>query len=159
MSGPKPSLDNLRIERKEQAESRNRLRGPVILMLGLAVLALLAWKFTSSHALEVRTALAKEEASAAAGGSERTVLNASGYMTARREATVSSKVTGKVVEVHIEEGMQVQEGQILARLDDTNVKASLLLPRPSITPPKLPWRRPASACGRPSRSCSARRGC
>ena len=56
-------------------------------------------------------------------------MNASGYVTARREATVSSKITGKVTEVLVEEGMSVKEGQILARLDDTNVKASLHLAR------------------------------
>ena len=56
---------------------------------------------------------------------ERTVLNASGYVTARREATVSSKVTGKVMEVLIEEGMKVTNGQVVARLDDSNVKTSL----------------------------------
>ena len=55
------------------------------------------------------------------------MLNASGYVVARREATVSSKVTGKVMEVLIEEGMKVTEGQVLARLDDTNVKASFRL--------------------------------
>jgi RND family efflux transporter MFP subunit len=48
-------------------------------------------------------------------------------VTARRAATVSSKVTGKVMEVLVEEGMHVKEGQILARIDDTNVKASLKL--------------------------------
>jgi len=65
---------------------------------------------------------------AVSGGlSSRTVLNASGYATARRQATVSSKVTGKVVEVFVEEGKRVQEGQVLARLDDTNIKASLRL--------------------------------
>ncbi len=53
-----------------------------------------------------------------------TVLNASGYVTARRQATVSSKFTGKVTEVLIEEGMQVEEGQVLARLDDANIRAS-----------------------------------
>ena len=62
-----------------------------------------------------------------AGSADRTVLNASGYVTTRREATVSSKVTGKVIEVLIEEGMKVEEGQVLARLDDTNVRASLRL--------------------------------
>jgi RND family efflux transporter MFP subunit len=51
-------------------------------------------------------------------------LNASGYVTARRQATVSSKVTAKVLEVLIEEGMAVKEGQILARLDATNTEAS-----------------------------------
>jgi RND family efflux transporter MFP subunit len=62
---------------------------------------------------------------AAAGGPDRTVLNASGYVTARRAATVSSKVTGKVMELLIEEGMKVQAGQVLARLDASNVEKSL----------------------------------
>src|SRR5262245_11647215 len=75
-------------------------------------------------AVHVRTVLARE---AAGPGVERTVLNASGYVTARRAATVSSKVTGKVIEVLVEEGMRVQEGQVLARLDDTNVRTSLRL--------------------------------
>jgi RND family efflux transporter MFP subunit len=52
------------------------------------------------------------------------VLNASGYVTARRQATVSSKFTGRVTEILIEEGMQVEEGQVLARLDDSNLRAS-----------------------------------
>jgi RND family efflux transporter MFP subunit len=55
------------------------------------------------------------------------VLNASGYVTARRRATVSSKITGKVVEVNVEEGMAVTQGQVLARLDDTTPRAALAL--------------------------------
>jgi RND family efflux transporter MFP subunit len=82
------------------------------------------WWFTRSRPVSLRVVAARET-----GGTsnERTVLNASGYVTARRAATVSSKVTGKVTDVLIEEGMHVQENQVLARLDDTNVKASLLL--------------------------------
>jgi RND family efflux transporter MFP subunit len=53
------------------------------------------------------------------------VLNASGYVTARREATVSAKVTGKLVDVLIDEGYAVKQGQVLARLDDTQASASL----------------------------------
>jgi RND family efflux transporter MFP subunit len=53
------------------------------------------------------------------------VLNASGYVVARRRATVSSKVTGKVLRILIEEGQPVREGQILAHLDDTQPRASL----------------------------------
>jgi RND family efflux transporter MFP subunit len=64
-----------------------------------------------------------------AQGGARTVLNASGYVTARRAATISSKITAKVTEVLIEEGVRVKEGQVLARLDDTNVAASLKLAR------------------------------
>jgi RND family efflux transporter MFP subunit len=60
-------------------------------------------------------------------GAQAEVLNASGYVTARRRATVSSKITGKVVEVNVEEGMAVKEGQVLARLDDANMRAALAL--------------------------------
>ena len=65
--------------------------------------------------MPVRTVVVEEAAQAA--GSSSTVLNASGYVTARRQATVSSKVTGKVVDVLVEEGMKVEKDQILARLD------------------------------------------
>jgi RND family efflux transporter MFP subunit len=56
-----------------------------------------------------------------------TVLNASGYVTARRQATVSSKVTGKVAEVLVEEGMKVDKDQVLARLDDSQARQALAL--------------------------------
>lgn len=66
----------------------------------------------------------KGGAAAAAGGS---VLDASGYVVARRQATVSSKVTGKVTEILFEEGQKVEEGQVLARLDASNVATQLAL--------------------------------
>jgi RND family efflux transporter MFP subunit len=53
------------------------------------------------------------------------VLDASGYVVARRQATVSSKLTGKVQEVLVEEGMRVEQGQVVARLDDTTQRARL----------------------------------
>ena len=62
-----------------------------------------------------------------AAGTQAAVLNASGYVTARRRATVSSKITGKVVEVNVEEGMAVKQGQVLARLDDQTARAALAL--------------------------------
>ena len=58
---------------------------------------------------------------------DATILNASGYVTARRRATVSSKVTGKLVNVLVEEGMAVHQGQILARLDDSTLRSQLAL--------------------------------
>ena len=61
------------------------------------------------------------------------VLDASGYVTARRQATVSAKITGKVTEVLIEEGQQVKEGDVLARLDDTEAKAQLSLSQAQLT--------------------------
>ena len=70
--------------------------------------------FTRERPIEVQVASVTERAA----GTQAAVLNASGYVTARRRATVSSKITGKIVEVNVEEGMAVKEGQVLARLDD-----------------------------------------
>lgn len=65
----------------------------------------------------------------AAGGSNASgagsLLDASGYVVARRQATVSAKVTGKVREVMIEEGRRVEKDQIIARLDNSNAQAAL----------------------------------
>ena len=124
MSQPSPKLDDLRIERTAKPNSPNRGLFFAVATTFVIVAALFAWSLTRPKPQAVRTAVARGVAS---GGGERTVLNASGYVTARRAATVSSKVTGKVTEVLIEEGVHVKDGQILARLDDTNVQASLLL--------------------------------
>ena len=78
---------------------------------------------TEAATVAVRTAVA-EDFAAAPGES---VLDATGYVVARRQATVSSKTTGKVVEVLIEEGMQVEQGQLLAQLDDSITRAQLEL--------------------------------
>jgi HlyD family secretion protein len=122
MDPQKPALDDLRIKRSEKPESNLRIWPITIAVFVLALAAMVIWWLVQPKAIEVRTEVAREISS---GAGERTVLNASGYVTARRAATASSKVTGKVVEVLIEEGMKVKEGQVLARLDDTNVKASL----------------------------------
>lgn len=123
MSLEKSTLDDLRIERRHRAAGNSGVWiAAVVLLLLLAGAA--GWWWQRPKAIEVRTAIVRETGGA---GAERTVLNASGYVTARRAATVSSKVTGKVIEVLVEEGMKVKEGQMLARLDDTNVKASLRL--------------------------------
>ncbi|MGD0743912.1 MAG: efflux RND transporter periplasmic adaptor subunit [Verrucomicrobiota bacterium] len=123
MSSSKPPLDDLRIERSAERKppSKTGLAVAAVVVLFLAGAAI--WWRSGSDAVTVRIAVARDAMSG--GGSDRTVLNASGYVTARREATVSSKVTGKVMQVLIEEGMKVKAGQVVARLDDSNVKASL----------------------------------
>jgi HlyD family secretion protein len=126
MSSPIPSLDDLRIERAAKPGSPKR-SWPLILAIIIILLLLLGgfWWSKRPKPLEVHTIAAR--ALASDSPVDHTVLNASGYVTARRQATVSSKVTGKVTEILVEEGLKVKEGQVLARLDDTNVRASLLL--------------------------------
>jgi RND family efflux transporter MFP subunit len=127
MSPSKATLDSLRIERGNPPNPPKRA-WPLLFVASAVVLAAATaiWWATRPRAVEVHTVAARE---APASGGERTVLNASGYVTARRQATISSKVTGKVTELLVEEGMKVSEGQVLARLDATNVVASLQLAR------------------------------
>jgi RND family efflux transporter MFP subunit len=122
MSSPKSPLDELRIQRRPERPSPLKPWLVVVGVVALLALGAAIWWHAQADAIEVRTAVARD---ARGGGGDHTVLNASGYVTARRAATVSSKVTGKVTEVLIEEGMKVKEGQVLARLDDSNIKASL----------------------------------
>jgi RND family efflux transporter MFP subunit len=89
----------------------------VLLLVAVAVY----WRASSATVVEV--AIAQPAGGAGGAGGAAAVLNASGYVIARRLATVSSKVTGKVVEVLVEEGMSVKRGQMLARLDDSTVRA------------------------------------
>ena len=116
------SLDDLRIDRRHFPQS-SRAPWIVVLLLLAAVAGGAFWWTRGPSAIEVKT----EAARAAVSGGQKTLLNASGYVTARRAATVSSKFTGKVLEVMVEEGMKVEAGQVLARLDSSNVEASLHL--------------------------------
>ncbi|NIP18584.1 MAG: efflux RND transporter periplasmic adaptor subunit [Xanthomonadales bacterium] len=116
----KASLDQLKIEREPEGESEPRRWIGIAVAIAAVAVAAAWWLFRPAAAIEVRTAVARGMSTAEAG----TVLNASGYVTARRAATVSSEITGKVVEVLIEEGMRVEQGQILARLDDANLRAN-----------------------------------
>jgi RND family efflux transporter MFP subunit len=105
---------------------RSRVRALALVACALLGLAGLLWWFGLAQpaAPTVRIAVARA-ASAPSGAAS--VLDASGYVTARRQATVSAKITGKVVEVLIEEGQRVAEGAVLARLDDTEARAQLAL--------------------------------
>jgi RND family efflux transporter MFP subunit len=87
-----------------------------------------AWVWTQRVQAAAVRAVTLENRSGA-GAAPGAVLNASGYVTARRRATVSSKVTGKVVDVFIEEGQAVRKGQVLARLDDSQIRAALNVAR------------------------------
>lgn len=120
-------LDQLKLDHSAR-DSAPSHRGRWLLgaALLLAVAAGLYLAFGAAAPLEVRAVTVRALDASAAPAS---VLDASGYVVARRQATVSSKVTGKVVEVLVEEGQRVEEGEVLARIDDSNAIAQLELAR------------------------------
>lgn len=103
-----------------------RWRWPLAILITL-VAAAVAWQWRAQDVLVVQTATVSAMPTAAAG--EEAVLDATGYVTARRQATVSAKVTGRVAEVLIEEGQRVHAGDVLARLDPVDADAQLALAR------------------------------
>ena len=124
----------LRIDRDEPPRRRRRRGGDGLpwlwIILGavavVAVIAGVAWfAIVRPDLTRVETTAAKPAWSTGAAAQGGTLLDASGYVVARREATVSAKVAGKVAEVLIQEGQHVEAGQVLARLDDSNARASL----------------------------------
>jgi RND family efflux transporter MFP subunit len=130
------SLDALRIDRSPIPQDSGRGRVWWILLLLILGGGAGGWWFLRSKAIPVKTAIVTNQSSTS-GSNARTLLNASGYVTTRLEATVSSKVTGKVAEILVEEGMKVEKGQILARLDDSNVQSSLRLAQAQLASAKL----------------------
>ena len=76
-------------------------------------------------AVPIHVAVAQKAAADAAPVAGATLLDASGYVVARRQATVSAKITGKVTEVLIEEGQHVDKDEVVGRLDDSNARAAL----------------------------------
>ncbi len=124
MSNQTDKLNDLRIDRsaRDAPKPKGRLLAGAVFLVVLAIA--LAWWVVGRNTDAVVTTASVREVTTTAGGA---VLDASGYVTARRKATVSSKVTGKVVEVHVEEGLEVREGQVLARLDDSLQSRNLAL--------------------------------
>src|SRR5258705_611502 len=124
MSDLKRDLDALRIEREPEqlGVARWIIWTGLIILLVAGGFGAFRW-FTREGPVEVQVATVTIRAA----GTQAAVLNASGYVVARRRATVSSKITGKVVEVDVEEGKNVVRGQVLARLDDSTPKAAFAL--------------------------------
>ncbi len=119
-------LKELRIERAQRDDHDDSpRRWPWFAGVGAVVVLLLAgaaWFFFAARPIAVTTAQA---ASPASGDQAAAVLQATGYVTARRQATVSAQITGTLTEVLIEEGDHVKKGQVLARLENKAQRASL----------------------------------
>lgn len=114
------SLSGLRIDDSKRSKRSSRWLRWVAVAVGVLVLlaGLIAAVRGRAPVVEVATAQRPT--------SDRPVLlNASGYVTPRRRSTVAAKITARVMQMFAEEGMHVQQGQVLALLDDSDAKARL----------------------------------
>ena len=117
-----PDLSGLKIEERERENHSGpkTWRTVALVVLGLVIV-------TGAVVIGRGRAPAVEAATVRPGGNSTAaaLLNASGYVTPRRRATVAAKITARVVDVYVDEGMTVTEGQILARLDDSDAQRRL----------------------------------
>jgi RND family efflux transporter MFP subunit len=117
----KQDLSSLRISETKRTNSRRSTRW-IWIALGVIFAGLIgaaAFAFRN-HKVDVEVAAATKPATGPAG-----ILNASGYVTPRRRATIAAKITGRVTGVFFDEGTRVTEGQLLATLDDSDVRRAL----------------------------------
>jgi HlyD family secretion protein len=120
-------LEQLRIDPESRedhvAPGSKRWVAAGVVVVALALVAAGVYYFVlGGHRFEVEAATAAPPAAAAG---PTAILQATGYVTARRQATVSAQITGTLTQVLIEEGERVKSGQVLARLDDTAQRAAL----------------------------------
>ena len=117
-------LRQLRIERSEREETGDSRRQWWLIgtLAGLLVVAAAVFLAVHDRAIEVSEATA---AAASAVAEPAAILQATGYVTAEREATVSAQIQGQLTQVYIQEGEHVERGQVLARLDDSAQRAAL----------------------------------
>lgn len=143
---PKPAnLDALRIDHSAPPERSGTGKWIGFVIVLLLITGAVAWWFmrapTDASKTPTSQASTTDSPSSqvipAPNSGIRTLLNASGYVTTRLEATVSSKVTGKISEILVEEGMKVEKGQILAKLDASNANASLRLAEARLVSAKI----------------------
>jgi len=118
---PKPDLSSLRISDSQRKVGKTGKRAGIaaLVVLILVGTAVAIWAFRSQKP-EVVVAVAEKPDS-----DRPALLNASGYITPRREATVAAKITGRVTGIFFDEGVHVHDGQVLATLDDSDVQRAL----------------------------------
>ncbi|MDB5325910.1 MAG: efflux transporter, family, subunit [Phycisphaerales bacterium] len=117
-------LHKLRIDRSEKVsrEEASRLPWVIVAVVLLLIVAAIAWKFSGSREVELKTVRVRipEGAEAAA---DPVVLNATGYIVAAHKIELASKAIGRVAWVGVEMGDKIQKGEVLVRLEDDEYRA------------------------------------
>ena len=117
-----PDLSALKIDEHVRSRSGSKWLRWIAAAVGVCFLVFALGFVLIGKAPSVQLATAHS----VSGDTRVALLNASGYVTPRRRATVAAKITGRVVKMYADEGMQVQEGQVLAVLDESDAERRLL---------------------------------
>src|SRR5579872_1420037 len=120
---PRADLSVLKIDDSARSRRRGRWLPWLLIPLAAAVIAIGVGYAIANRAPRVQV-LTVHPASTGANGAT-TLLNASGYVTPRRRATVAAKITARVEQIYAEEGMRVKAGQVLAVLDESDSRVRL----------------------------------
>lgn len=122
LNSPRPDLGSLRIHEGQRSKSGmgRRVLYAFIPVVIFAAIVITAFALRNQKPVVEVTTVSKPEA-----GGFQTALNASGYVTPRRRATIAAKITGRVTGVFFDEGTHVKQGQLLATLDDSDYKRAL----------------------------------
>jgi HlyD family secretion protein len=128
MENRNADLSGLRINRSQDDEPQSR--GPrtplrAVILLGAALVMIVLGYVLFSHSFDSAVEVQLVTASLSSPSQANAVLTASGYVVAQRKAAVASKATGRLEYLGVVEGDRVKKGQVLARLEDTDMKASL----------------------------------
>jgi RND family efflux transporter MFP subunit len=116
-------LNQLKIDRDAQDEPSRAWRWVLLGILLAAATGAGGWYYLGMPGPVLIQVATASSVSSGTSVARTSALDASGYVIARRQATVSSKITGRVIEVLIEEGQEVAEGEVVARLDGANARA------------------------------------
>jgi len=118
-----PDLEKLRIQKKEgERPTPSSSRPRIIIILGAVLLSLVGLYLWGP--LQPAQEIAAAAVARLYPAQAYTVLNASGYVVAQRKAAVSSKSTGRLIYLGVEEGSRVKKGQVLASLENEDLMAS-----------------------------------
>ena len=145
----KDELASLRIDR--DTPRRGRWRIPVLLLV-IAVVAAALYFFRARLAIpalgavEVDTVQARVENSGGPNAGTP-ILTASGYLVARKQSVVSSRIQGRIDKLLVEEGSVVKEGDVLATLDNADISPPSSKPRLTLSMTRLTWLRPSDRNG------------
>ncbi|MFC1851508.1 efflux RND transporter periplasmic adaptor subunit [candidate division CSSED10-310 bacterium] len=115
-----PDLSKLRLDPAIRENKTSRKAHLITLITVFVIISIISLVIIFKRpSVEVTVAMAKTMDS----NQGFAILNASGYVTPRRRATIAAKITGRIVQINVEEGMFVEQKFVLARLDDTDVRA------------------------------------